>query len=260
MSGHAEILDSELTTTGRHASLRMGGNYGWVVPILATWIFARPAQVAIMSDCGYHFETNSGPCHPSCQNVRFGCNLLWLWFWEWFWGWFWECFWHDLGMIVGMILKWFWRWFWEWFWDWFWEWFWDDFGMILEMICGWFLNDLETDLGEWFWIWFLEDDFGNDFGLIFDRISGMILRMILKRFGNDFGMFLGTTLVMIWGWFWGLVLRNDFWHGFGDDFGSADDLEMISGMVLGDGVGDGFVMKILECCSGRFLWCCLVGF
>ncbi len=28
----------------------MGGNYEWVVPILATWMVARLAQVARMSD------------------------------------------------------------------------------------------------------------------------------------------------------------------------------------------------------------------
>ena len=83
-----------LTTTSRHVSLRMGGNYAWVVPILTTWMVARPAQVVRMSDldtilnkfwartpecskCAIwvQFWIISGPGLSTGQNWRCGCNF-----------------------------------------------------------------------------------------------------------------------------------------------------------------------------------------
>ena len=59
--------------------------------------------------------------------------------------------------------------------------------------------------------------FGMILSLIFDRISGMILRMILKRFGNDFGIISEMILLVSLGWF-----RDDLGlmiYGFHDDLG-----------------------------------------
>ena len=145
---------------------------------------------------------NSGPGHPSGQNVWFGCNLFWndlgmILVWGWFWGWsgvilgiFWDAFeiLDDLGMILewwfegdDLILKWFWGWW--WFGG-------DDFGwMILGWLWIWWFLDGFGWLGErWFWMFrfwrFCDEglfgfgDFGMDFGMIWEWF-----------WGDDFGIF-----------------------------------------------------------------------